>query len=212
MLMAHGIDYTHLDALNNMGRAGKWYGDHSVDDPNAPSVAQLADHGLFTRGVVVDIPAVRGSDWVDATAPVTGEDVDAALSRQGAEFLPGDALILYMGPDRFERAGNTVDLAAVALGSSTPGAGHGAARWIYEHDVSLVAWDFLDGFTGRDTDPTFCVHLLIPVIGQVLVDNCHLGPAIDRLRVSGRSHGALVVATPAIPRATGAIVRPLFLQ
>jgi kynurenine formamidase len=209
---AHGIDYTHLDALNHMGRGARWYGDYSVDDPHAPSVAQLASHLLFTRGVIVDIPAVRGTEWVEPTAPVTGEDIDAALSRQGAEFVAGDALILYMGRDRFETAGNTVDLAAVAFGASTPGAGQGAARWIAEHDVSIVAWDFLDGFTGRDTDPTFCVHLLIPAIGQVLVDNCHLGPAIDRLRMNGRSHGAFVVGAPAIPRATGALVQPLFIQ
>jgi kynurenine formamidase len=209
---AHGIDYTHLDALNHMGRGGTWYGGYGVDDPHASSVAQIADHLLFTRGVIVDIPAVRGSEWVDPADPVTGEDIDAALSRQGAEFVAGDALILYMGRDRFERAGNTVDLAEVAIGASTPGAGHGAARWIAEHDVSIVAWDFLDGFTGRDTDPTFCVHLLIPAIGQVLVDNCHLGSAVERLRLNGRSHGAFVVATPAIPRATGALVQPLFIQ
>jgi len=209
---AHGIDLTHLDGLNHMGRGGRWYGDCSVDDPHAPSVAQLASHVLFTRGVIVDIPAVRGTEWVEPTAPVTGEDIDAALSRQGTEFVAGDALILYMGRDRFESAGNTVDLAAVAVGASTPGAGEGAARWIADHDVSIVAWDFLDAFTGRDTDPTFCVHLLIPAIGQVLVDNCHLGPAIDRLRKNGRSDGALVVATPAIPRATGALVQPLFIQ
>jgi kynurenine formamidase len=209
---AHGIDFTHMDALNHMGRAGTWYGGYSVDDPHPPSVEDLAGHLLFTRGVIVDIPAVRETEWVEPTAPVTGEDIDAALSRQGADFVAGDALILYMGRDRFESAGNTVDLAAVAFGASTPGAGHGAARWIAEHNASIVAWDFLDGFTGREEDPTFCVHLLIPAIGQILVDNCHLGPAVDRLRTNGRSHGALVVATPAIPRATGALVQPLFIQ
>jgi kynurenine formamidase len=208
----HGVGYTHLDALNHMGRAGKWYGGYAVDDPQGPSVADLANHVLFTRGVLVDIPAVRGTDWVEDDAPVTGEDIDAALASQGAEFAPGDALLLYMGRDRFEAAGHAVDLVATATGSAGSGAGAGAARWMAEHDVSLLAWDFLDAFPSTDTEPIFPVHLLLTAIGLLLVDNCDLGPAAAQVNSSGRSTGALIVATPPVPRATGALVQPLFIQ
>ncbi len=208
----HGTNFTHMDALNHMGRGGKWYGGYAVDDPNAPSVADLADHGLFTRGVLVDIPAVRDTGWVLPGDLVSGDDIDAALTRQGAEFAPGDALLLYMGRDRFEASGGAIDLEAVATGSAAPGAGEGAARWIAEHDVSMLAWDFLDGFPSDDAEATFCVHLLIPAIGMVLIDNCYLGPAAGQVQRTGRSEGAFIVPTPPIPKATGALVQPLFIQ
>jgi kynurenine formamidase len=204
---AHGQQHTHLDSLNHIGRAGHWYNGFSVDDPAGPSLAYLADHLLVTRGVLVDIPAVRGTDWVDAAAPVTGEDIDAALQRQGAAFAPGDALLLYMGRDRYERAGHHMDVAA---GRPTPGAGSGAARWIAEHDVSVLAWDFQDAVA--PDEPVWQVHLLIWAIGLLVVDNCDLGPAAAQIEHSRRSTGGFIVTAPAIPHATGAIVQPLFIQ
>jgi kynurenine formamidase len=204
---AHGQQHTHLDGINHIGRAGKWYNGFPVEDLDGPSVADVADHVLFTRGVLADIPTVRGTDWVDESSPVTGEDIDAALKHQGIDFLPGDALLLYMGRDRYERAGHHMDVAAERR---TPGAGAGAARWIAEHDVSLLCWDFLDAVT--DDEPVFQCHLLIWAIGLLLVDNSDLGPAAAQVRQNGRSNGAFIVATPAVPRATGALVQPLFIQ
>ena len=209
---AHGVNYTHLDALNHMGRDGKWYGGHMTDTPSSPDISDLANHLLFTRGVVADIPAARGAQWVDVTDPVTAEDIDRALLKQGAVFEPGDALLLYMGRDRYEAAGGTIDLAATAGGTPANGAGAGVARWIVEHDVSILAWDFLDAFPPDHKQPIFPVHLLIPAIGLLLVDNCHLGPAAEQVRQTHRSTGALIVAPPAIPGTTGALVQPLFIQ
>jgi hypothetical protein len=190
-----------------MGRGGRWYSGFAVDDPDAHSVAPLADHGLFTRGVLVDIPAVRGTDWVDARDPVTGEDVEAALATTDTVFEPGDALLLYMGRDRYEAAGLEMDIGGA---KPTPGAGVGVARWIVERRASMLCWDFLDAM-GSD-EPDFPVHLLIWAVGLLLVDNAHLAGAADLVRRTGRATGAFVVTPPAIPRATGALVQPLFVQ
>jgi kynurenine formamidase len=204
---AHGQQHTHLDGINHIGRAGKWYNGFPVEDLDGPCIADLANHVLFTRGVLVDIPAVRGTDWVDPSFPVTGADIDGALARQNTDFIPGDALLLYMGRDRYEDDGNVMDVAA---GRPTPGAGAGAARWIADHGVSLLSWDFLDAV--HPDEPVFQCHLLIWAIGLLLVDNSNLGPAAAQVRASGRSSGAFVVATPPVPRATGALVQPLFVQ
>ena len=205
-ISAHGRVNTHLDALNHMGRGGTWYSGFAVDDAEGHSLVPLANRGLFTRGVLVDIPAVRGTDWVDPGEPVTGDDIDAALSATGTEFEPGDALLLYMGRDRYETAGHQM----FAPGVPSPGAGASAARWIVEHRVSILCWDFLDALVPGE--PDFPVHLLIWAIGLLLVDNAHLGVAADLARRNRRATGAFVVTPPAIPRATGALVQPLFVQ
>jgi kynurenine formamidase len=209
---AHGTNYTHMDALNHMGRRGKWYGGFDAHDPQGPSIADLASHLLFTRAVVADIPSVRGTDWVDAAQPVTAADIDQAMDRAGVQFLPGDALLLYMGRDRFEEAGNHYDLQSLISPTPLPGAGMGVARWIAAHGVSLLAWDFLDAFPRTDTEPSHQVHSLLWAIGLVLLDNCHLGDAAAAARRHGTHTGALVVATPPIPRVTGALVQPMFIQ
>jgi kynurenine formamidase len=204
---AHGYLQTHLDSINHIGRNDTWYGAFAVEDPNGPSLEILAKHGLFTRGVVVDIPAVRGTDWVSAEEPVVGADIDRGLESTGAEFRAGDALLLYMGRDKFEAASQDGDRATA---SNVPGAGRDAARWVVEHDVSMVCWDFLDAVS--PDEPVAPIHLLIWAIGIILVDNCDLAGAVALTHQTGRADGALIVAPPAIPRATGALVHPLFIQ
>jgi hypothetical protein len=73
-----------------------------------------------------------------------------------------------------------------------------------------LCWDFLDAV--HVSEPSIPVHLLIWAIGLLLVDNCDLRPAVDATRESGSVFGGLVVAPPPIPRATGCLVGPLFIQ
>jgi kynurenine formamidase len=204
---AHGQRQTHLDGLNHYGRRGMWYSGFAVDDPEGPEISDLATHMLFTRGVLVDIPAVRGTSWVQPDQPVNERDIDGALQAAGVTFEPGDALLLYLGRDRYEAAGHRMDLVG---GAQMPGAGPGAARWIVEHGVSLLCWDFLDAVC--DSEPSIPVHLLIWAIGLLLVDNCDFGRVVDEARSGGSSVGGLVVAPPPLPQVTGCLVGPLFVQ
>jgi kynurenine formamidase len=206
-IAAHGQHITHLDGLNHFGRRGTWYSGFPIGEADGSEIADLADHKLFTRGVVVDVPAIRGTEWVDASAPVTGDDIDASLAASGISFQAGDALLLYMGRDRYEAAGHRMDPGS---GAPTPGAGVEAARWIAEHRVSILCWDFHDGIT--PSEPSFPIHLLIWGIGLLLIDNCNLRPAVDAAARNGSAIGGLVVAPPPIPRATHCLVGPLFIQ
>ena len=203
----HGLHGTHVDALNHMGRNRTWYGGWAVDDPAGPSLADLVDVGMVTRAVFADIPAVRGTDWVDPDEPVTGADIDAALAAAGVTFAPGDALLLRMGRDRWEAAGNVY--ASTGGDPLPPGAGIGAAEWIADRGASIVAWDFLD--SSHASQPPGAVHMLIWAVGLVLIDNCDFAAARAALAAAGKATGLLVVAPLRIPGATGCTVNPLVL-
>lgn len=203
----HGLHSTHLDALNHMGRHRTWYGGWAIDDADGPSLADLVDAGLVTRGVFVDVPAVRGTEWVDPDEPVTGDDLDRALTASGVVFEPGDALLLCMGRDRWEAAGNVY--ATMGADPPTPGAGAGAAEWIADRGAAIVGWDFLDA--GHPSQPPGAVHMLIWAIGLVLIDNCDFAAARVALAAAGKATGLLVVAPLRIPGATGCTVNPLLL-
>lgn len=200
----HGLHGTHVDALNHMGRSRTWYGGWAVDDPDGPSVADLADAGMVTRAVFADIPAARGTDWVEPDEPVTGADIDAALAAAGVTFMPGDALLLCMGRDRWEAAGNRY-----AMGRWSPGAGAGAAEWIADRGVSILGWDFLDA--GHPDQPPGAVHGLIWALGLVLVDNCDFAAARAAFTDARTATGLLVVSPLRIPGGTGCTVNPLVL-
>jgi len=206
-ITAHGQHQTHLDAINHLGKHGTWYNGWAVDDPEGPDLASLTGHGLFTRGVLVDVPAVRGTEWADPAKPVSGEDIDSALAAAGVTFEPGDALLLYMGRDKYEAAGHEMDQAS---GDPMPGAGSGAARWLVEHKASMICWDFIDAVA--EGEPSFQVHMLIWATGLVVVDNCTFERATEAVRGSGVITGGLVVAPPPIPGATGSLADPLFIQ
>jgi kynurenine formamidase len=122
-------------------------------------------------------------------------------------FEQGDALLLYMGRDRFEAAGGYLNALS---GHPMPGCGSSAARWIIDHGVSILCWDFLDA--SSPNEPDMPVHLLIWATGLVLIDNAHLGGAAEQARRTGRSVGAFTVTPAPIPRATSALVQPLFVQ
>ncbi|MGE0796272.1 MAG: cyclase family protein [Acidimicrobiia bacterium] len=200
-LRCHGLVNTHLDALNHISIGGTFYGGRPAGDPDLSSMDDLARHGLFTRGVLVDVPAARGTDWASAAEPVGGDDIDRALG--DTTFEPGDALLLYLGRDRFDAAGETV-------GMPKPGVGRSGAEWIADHGVSMVCWDFLD--TSHPDEPPLCVHRLIRAIGLLLVDNCDLSSAAAATRADGRRAGALAIAPIAIPGGTGCAVTPLLIR
>ncbi len=201
-LDCHGVLNTHLDGINHIALDGTFYGGRPVGSPEAPSVAELARGGIVTRAVHIDVPSLRGAEWVDADAPVTGADFDAALARAGVAVEPGDALLVDMGRDRFEAAGRAT------TPDHRPGIGADGARWIEAHHVSVVCWDFLDAFA--PSEPLAPVHLLNWAIGLVLVDNCDF----SRLRAAlapGQATAALVVAPLPIPGGTGCNVSPVVL-
>jgi kynurenine formamidase len=206
-LDCHGVYNTHLDALNHLSLDRTWYGGWPVDSDDGPSVDHLARHGLFTRGVLADIPALRGTPWVSPDEPVTGDDIDRALATGGVTFEPGDALLLYMGRDRWEGDGNIYR--GAGAGIAYPGVGRSGAEWIADHGVSVLCWDFLDSTLPAEQPAP--VHLLIWAMGLVVVDNCDLAPAAHMLADARRQAGGLVVAPLRIQGATGCTVNPMLV-
>ena len=122
-------------------------------------------------------------------------------------FASGDALLLYMGRDRYEEAGHAFE--GLRDGHVMPGVGRTAAEWIADNHVSMLCWDFLD--SNHPSQPPVCVHRLIWAIGLLLVDNCDLGAAARAAARNGTVVGGLAVAPLAIPGGTGCSVRPLWI-
>ncbi|MFT4123799.1 MAG: cyclase family protein [Microbacteriaceae bacterium] len=206
---AHGVHNTHMDGFAHLGADGTWHGGIPIEasQTDEDTMVTWARHGIATRAVLLDIPAVRGTQWVTADSPVSADELDAAVEAAGVELEPGDALLIYQGRDRFEAAGHRYTPGAVP--QARPGIGESGARWIAAQDPGLVAWDFHDARSNPAR--ALEVHALIFAIGLCLIDNCLLGPAATTLKSAGVSTGLLVAAPTAIHRSTGVIINPLLL-
>jgi len=206
---AHGVHNTHMDGLAHLGADASWHGPIPAEASRTDedTMVHWARHGIATRGILLDVAAVRGADWVTAEEPVTAAELEAALTATGVAARPGDAIIVYQGRDRYEAAGNVYPSGAAAV--RRPGIGRSGAEWLAARDPGVVLWDFHDARS--DPGAALEVHALIYAIGLCLVDNCLLGPAAAALRAAGTSTGLLVAAPAAIHRSTGVLINPLLL-
>jgi kynurenine formamidase len=208
VLNPHGLQNTHLDALNHVAVDGTFYGGRPVDEKQQGSADVLAPHGLVTRAIYVDIPHQRGTDW--ASRPVDGTDIDAALSGAGLVVEPGDALCLDMGRDRFEAATGHMLGGPETEQDAGGGLSDDGARWLAEHQVSILAWDMLDSREAKQTHAS--AHILTWAIGLLLLDNCDFAALRETHGRGTKVAGALVVSLLAIAGANGVNLNPLVLS
>jgi kynurenine formamidase len=202
----HGLDITHVDALNHFGLHSSFYGTSRPDPADGVDIAALARHPIVTRAILLDVTEPAGAGHVMTGQPVGGAQLQAALEQAAVDVLPGDALLLYMGRDRLEAAGGVVNPMAESP-NGRPGVGADGARWLSELPVGALGWDLLEAHPSEEL--RFPVHALSWAIGLVLIDNCALQELRDVMAARTPRTGLLVVSPLAIDGGTGSAVNPV---
>lgn len=104
-----GVDYhndthTHIDALCHVAYEGSLYNgwpQETVDRAGAAADAiEVLKDGLVGRGVLLDIPRLRGVPWLEPGEHIYGHDLEAAESEQGVAVGQGDILLVRTGHAR----------------------------------------------------------------------------------------------------------------
>ena len=100
-IASHGFATSHIDALCHIFHEGRLYNGYPAETVTAHGATKLGIHrlhdGIVTRGVLLDIPALRGVDALEPGEPVFPEDLEAAERRAGLAVRPGDALLVRTG-------------------------------------------------------------------------------------------------------------------
>src|SRR5947208_4553775 len=97
-LAFHGLTITHLDSLCHQFWDGQMYNGKpaslvTVQQKATAGDIDKAQHGVVTRGVLLDITHVRGKEWLEAGEGVFPEDLEAAEATQGVQVEAGKALV-----------------------------------------------------------------------------------------------------------------------
>ena len=119
-----GVDYhndghSHIDALCHVAFDGVLYNGRAVDSvTSAGSAANTIEgvkHGLVGRGVLLDVPRLRGLPWLEPGEHIFREDLESAEREQGVTVARGDILLV--------RTGHSRRLAGTSLGPTNAKAG-----------------------------------------------------------------------------------------
>jgi kynurenine formamidase len=204
----HGVSCTHVDALCHCwGPDGMWGGRNpdAVLDPTGSSWGSIDHwrHGIITRGVLLDVPAFRGTPCVEPDRPVQPGELDAIAEAQGVMPDSGDAVLIYCGRDAW-------DASHPAWGSerSRPGLHSSCLDFLKRRDVAVLGWDMMDAVPNEEGQ-AFGVHAAIYRLGLALVDNCDLGELIAVCRQQDRWEFMFVVSPLRLIRGTGSPANPL---
>ena len=157
---------------------------------------------LMTRGVLIDVAALKGVDMLPDRYEITVDDLRQALDRQGVALEAGDAVLIHTG------WGVLWDTDAERFMASNPGIGVAAAQWLVDHDPMLLGADNQPVEVSPNPDP----ELSLPIHQMMLVVNgIHLVERmrLDELAAAGAYEFAFVVQPLKIEGATGSTVAPV---
>jgi kynurenine formamidase len=206
----HGDADSHLDALCHIIYDGHLYNGvpaAAVTEAGAQalSVTDTAD-GMVGRGVLLDIPRLRGVPWLEPGEYVTAGDLAAAEAAQGVRVGRGDLLLVRVGHRRRKAELGPWDAAASRAGLHPT-----ALEFVAEREVAVLGSD-----SNSDTAPSvadgadFPVHVLaINALGVHLLDYLQFEDLVPLCEQAGRWSFLCVVAPLRIPGGTGSPVNPI---
>lgn len=116
---------------------------------------------FFTRGVLVDVAALKGVERLKVGEVITERDLQAALKAQGVTIHEGDVVLIRSGHGRLWMKDNA------EFSRGEPGIGVAAARWLSGQKITLVGSDSWATEVVPSEDP----RRPFPVHAELLVRN-----------------------------------------
>ena len=160
---------------------------------------------LITRGVLIDVAALKGVEMLADNYEITPKDIEQAIEKQKLKLQSGDAIILHTGWGKLWGKDN----ARYAKGG--PGIGVAAAEWLAKQDPMLVGADNSSVEVSPNPDPqvSLPIHQIMLVVNGIhLLENMKL----DELAAKRVYEFALIVQPLKIQGGTGSTVAPIAIR
>lgn len=208
----HGMVNTHLDALAHVGHDGKGFNGHGFHDmvtkEEGVKRAAIGDaRSIVTRGVLIDIPRMRGVSHLEPGEYVKPEEVESVASW----LESGDAAVI--------RTGATL---AEGLPPTDESCRHGTWQGLHPECVEVLARRdiaVLASDSSGDVFPSPYGHIVrspvhtlcLTYYGIHLLHNMDLEALADACAEGNRGSFLFVVASLHLERATGSLTSPVVI-
>jgi kynurenine formamidase len=209
----HGFVNTHIDALCHIftGPGGRLYNDA---DPALITEAGAGTHsvdrwrdGIVTRGVLYDIPRMRGHEHVRDGEPVEGWDLQDWAAKVGVTPRAGDAVLIRSGAEPFWSTRPDFEMARPL---NTPGVGVSVLEFLYDTSAGLMGWDLQEASGQEQYGEGIPLHAIaIPYMGLPLLDNANFERLAEACAETGRYEFLLTISPLVVLGGTGSPVNPL---
>jgi kynurenine formamidase len=177
-----------------------------LDTSDRLGIQNAALKGVFTRGVLVDMPRFLGVDYLPAGAAVTAADLEAWEVAAGVTVSSGDVLLI--------RTGRWVQVAEQGQWNfieKASGLHASVASWLKDRDVAAIGGD-----GASDVAPSGVQGLSVPLhelvlagLGMPILDNLDLEAVAEAAAERNRSTFLFVGAPLRVPGGTGSPLNPL---
>ncbi|HET9360466.1 MAG TPA: cyclase family protein [Vicinamibacterales bacterium] len=169
----HGYAHSHIDALCHILYKDQTYNGYARAEVNTEKGCTKLGidnlkNGVVTRGILIDIPRLRGLPYLEPGTPVYVEDLEAWEKFAGVKVSPGDAIFLRTG-----RWARREKLGPWNIAQSAAGVHASVAPWIKARGVAFAGSDAaLDVTPSLVEGSNLAVHtLFITAMGIHLLDN-----------------------------------------
>ncbi len=213
-VVPHGVAHTHLDSLAHIEYDGVFYNGYKPDPATVMkrgharnSIVNLKN-GIFTRGILIDLPRLKGVPYLEPGTPIYAQDIEAWEKMAGVKVAAGDALFIRTG--RWARRAVTGPFDTSRTGKRS-GPSASMIPWLRQRDVALLGGDVPPSLAPTDVEgETGAVHDFALVhLGVYIFDNCDLEALAEAAQARKRWEFLLTVAPLPIRGGTGSPVNPI---
>jgi kynurenine formamidase len=205
----HNDGHSHIDALCHVAYEGRTYNGRSAGAVTSEgaevNTIGVLDCGLVGRGVLLDIPRLRGVAWLEPGEHVFRDDLEGAEREQGVSVRPGDVLLVRTG-----HAGRLAELGPWNTAKAKAGLHPTAMTFIGERCVAALGSDGNSDTAPSSTEGVdFPIHVLaITAMGVHLLDYLQLEDLRTVCDETGRWEFMFVTSPLRIAGGTGSPVNP----
>ena len=200
---------TQFDGFSHQGIDNGFYNCFKQDQiatRNGYTKLGIEKVGAFvTRGVLIDVAALKGVQMLPDSYEITVQDLQGALKRQNLTIQPGDAIIVHTGWGKLWGKDN------VRYMKTDPGIGVAAAEWLAKQNPMLIGSDNWSVEVNPNPDPKISspVHqILLAVNGIHILESLKL----DELVIKRVNEFAFILEPLKLKGATGSTVAPIAIH
>jgi kynurenine formamidase len=206
----HGYGHTHMDALCHMFYQGKMFNGFSQMEVTDQGAQKLAitnfKNGIFTRGILMDIPRLKGVPYLEPDYVIYPEDLDAWEKKAGVKVTSGDVVFIRTGRWARRAAKGPWDVSAQSAGLHAS-----CARWLKQRDIAMLGSDAAsDAIPSRVEGVLQPIHqLMLVAMGTPIFDNCDLEAVSEAANQRRRWEFLLTAAPVPVVNGTGSPLNPV---
>ena len=208
----HGPGTTHLDAFAHIFFDGKMWNGYDVDglvtleDGALKNSIMAVKDGLVTRGVLYDIPRLKGVPYLEPGTRITVEDLEEWEARTGVKAGPGDAFLIRWGRWARQDAVGPFD-----TGREAAGLDNNVIRWLKERDIAIAGWE-TPGYMPQpegDISRLALHNFALTILGIQVLDRADFQALAEAAAARNRWEFMVTIAPLPIPNGTGSPVNPI---